>query len=72
MRKALDSLFCIPFASRQVVNLLEANGVYFPPGTSERVKCLALKKVGHLSFIGFQVVSYLGCCLENRAGVDRL
>lgn len=31
----LGSQFCIPFAYRQIVNLLGANGVYFLPGTSK-------------------------------------
>lgn len=32
----LGSQFCIPFASRQIVNLVVANGVFLPPGTSQK------------------------------------
>lgn len=32
----LGSQFCIPFASRQIVNLMVANCVYVLPGTSKK------------------------------------
>lgn len=58
---------CISFASRQIVNLLGANGVHIMPGTSSSEKSFDQKWPELLSFIGFQYINYLANPLKNRA-----
>lgn len=36
MKKVLGFQYYIPFATRQIVNLMVANGVYVLPGTSKK------------------------------------
>lgn len=48
MKKVLGFQYCIPFASRQIVNLLGVNGVRIMPGTSRNsetaffIKCFGV------------------------------
>lgn len=59
MKQVLGFQYCIPFAARQIVNLMVNNCVYVPPGTSKHSKSLEQKCSGLLSYIDFQGLDYL-------------